>query len=204
MMKDFCVLIDNGHGVDTLGKRSPEHFSERVYEWEYTRKIAESLSCELSKRNIRNVIVTPEDKDVCLSTRASRVNKLCSQYDCILISIHVNAAQKDDTGTGFEVFSTKAKTNSDVLADIFVCEFSEEFPFERNRGHKQCDWTLLYKSKCPCVLTENFFMNNRRDVHLMLSEKGFESIVRYHLNSVIEYMRKMNKRPSPPEKIKHI
>lgn len=183
-MNNFCVLLDNGHGYDTMGKCSPQHFNKRVYEWYYNRKIVEILSCELFNRNINNKIITPEVEDISLTERVKRINDYCRNYNCILISIHLNASKKDNCGTGFEVFSTTLNNNSDKLANMFVKSFSEILPNQRNRGHKECDYYILNNSNCTCVLTENFFMNNKSDVDFLLSYKGFKSIIDYHIRAI--------------------
>lgn len=38
------ILIDNGHGNDTPGKRSPDG---RLLEWAYTREIADRVAARL-------------------------------------------------------------------------------------------------------------------------------------------------------------
>ena len=51
------VLIDNGHGQDTAGKRSPDG---RLMEYAYAREIARRLETELKARGIDAVRITPE------------------------------------------------------------------------------------------------------------------------------------------------
>ena len=43
----MIVLIDNGHGVNTPGKCSPDG---RLKEWKYCREIAEDLRKELAAK----------------------------------------------------------------------------------------------------------------------------------------------------------
>ena len=188
-MKEFCVLIDNGHGYETPGKCSPTYFKRRVYEWEYTRKIAKAFSDKLTQNGIRNILITPETSDITLSERAKRVNEYCKTYNCIMISIHCNASQTDNTGTGFEVWTTKKQTNSDNLADLFVETFKEMMPEQVCRGHREYNWTILWLSNCPCVLTENFFMNNFKDVDFLLSDEGFKKIVMLHYNTIQKHIK---------------
>ena len=188
-MKEFCVLIDNGHGYETPGKCSPSYFKRRIYEWEYTRKIAKALSDKLTQNGIRNILITPETSDITLSERARRVNEYCKTYNCIMISIHCNASKIDNTGTGFEVWTTKKQTNSDDLADLFVETFKEIMPGYLCRGHREYNWTILWLSNCPCVLTENFFMNNFKDVDFLLSDNGFNKIVMMHYRTIQKYIK---------------
>ena len=68
--------------------------------------------------------------------------------------------------------------------------FSYNFATQRNRGHKEKDFTLLYKANCPCVLTENFFYDNEEDCKFMLSETGKYAIVDIHYRAILEYIAK--------------
>ena len=89
------IILDNGHGVDTPGKRSP--FEPVLYEYEFNRDIVKRISAKLNSLNISNIILTPEDEDISLSTRVKRANEIYASHpDAILISIHANAGK----GTG--------------------------------------------------------------------------------------------------------
>lgn len=63
------VLIDNGHGETTPGKRSPDG---RLREWAYAREIADMVVTGLRKRGIDAERIVREDTDVSLSERCKR------------------------------------------------------------------------------------------------------------------------------------
>lgn len=123
-----------------------------------------------------------------LTERANAVNKIVDNK-CILVSIHGNAAPGDgwSSANGWEVWTTTKKNNSDKLAQCFIEEFPKVFPDKKLRGAKEEDFTLLYKANCPCVLTENFFYNNKEECKYMLSEGGKKKIVDLHVKSIINY-----------------
>ena len=77
------VLIDNGHGENTKGKRSPDG---KLREYAWTREIADMLVLELGKMGIDAERVVKETIDVPLSERCRRVNEICG--------IHSRAAQE--------------------------------------------------------------------------------------------------------------
>lgn len=190
-MRDFCVLLDNGHGKETPGKRSPKwNDGTQLFEWKYTREITEIIEKKLKALGIKVVRLTPEEKDISLSARANRANQYVSKYRCVMVSVHCNAAKEPNTGTGWEVWSTKAKNNSDKLAQCFLDHFKEVFPDWRLRGHKENNWTVIYMTNCPCVLTENFFMDNYTDCQMMLSDEGKEKIADLHVKAVLEFQKK--------------
>ena len=85
------VLIDNGHGIETLGKRSPDG---RLKEYAYTREVADRVVKALTAAGIDAVRIVPEDADVPLSERCTRANALYTESgkQAILVSIHCNAA----------------------------------------------------------------------------------------------------------------
>ena len=66
------VLIDNGHGLETPGKRSLDGtFREAVW----AREFAVLLERKLIAEGITAIRITPEDMDICLDERVCRVNK---------------------------------------------------------------------------------------------------------------------------------
>lgn len=185
MDKPKIVLLDNGHGKETAGKRSPMwKDGSQLFEWEYTRKLCDAIFLKLQELNIYAVKIVTEDNDISLSERANRVNRFCEQGNCILISIHCNAGK----GTGWECWTTSSKNNSDKLTNIFVETFKELFPDKKCRGHKEKDFTILYKSNCPSILTENFFMDTEEDCIFLMSKKGFDAIVDLHVQSILKYI----------------
>ena len=190
-MKEFCVLLDNGHGKETPGKRSPKwEDGTQLFEWEYTREITKLVEKKLTELGIKTVRITPEDEDISLSTRAKRANSYLKDYSCIMVSVHCNASKNPNEGTGWEVWSTTAKNNSDKLAKCFTDNFKSVFPGWKLRVHKEKNWTVIYKTDCPCVLTENFFMDNFKDCKMMLSDKGKRDIAELHVRAILEYQEK--------------
>lgn len=55
------------------------------------------------------------------------------------------------------------------------------------------DWEegfyILRKTKCPAVLTENLFQDNKDDVDFLLSDKGKEAIVKLHVDGIVSYLK---------------
>ena len=74
-MRDIVILLDNGHGHNTEGKRSPK-WSDGVqlFEWKNNRHIVSAIANELDKLGIKYRILVPEDWDVGLTERATIAN----------------------------------------------------------------------------------------------------------------------------------
>ena len=69
------VLIDNGHGIETPGKRSPDG---RFREYKYNREIARAVVEHLQLRGYDAELLVPEEEDIPLKERVRRANKrLC-------------------------------------------------------------------------------------------------------------------------------
>ncbi len=88
------ILIDNGHGENTPGKRSPDG---RFREYKYNREIARAVVEHLTTRGHDAQLLVPEEEDIPLKERLRRANKLSCQIgspvqETLLVSIHVNAA----------------------------------------------------------------------------------------------------------------
>ena len=72
------ILIDNGHGLNTPGKRSPDG---TFLEASYNREIAKRIVIDLIDRGYDAQLLVPEDHDIPLSERVKRVNEICLTYE---------------------------------------------------------------------------------------------------------------------------
>lgn len=189
------VLIDNGHGENTPGKRSPDG---RLMEWAYTREIADMVVFELRKKGIDAERIVKEDTDVPLSERCRRTNEIYRKAGkkAILISIHCNAAGSGASwmnARGWSVFvSNNASVNSKKLANC-LAEVAECIPVPvRKPMPGQLYWeqnlAICRDTNCPAVLVENFFQDNKEDVEYLMSADGKQNVVRIHVDGIIKYL----------------
>lgn len=206
-MKDFNkieVILDNGHGKETPGKRSVDG---RLLEWSYTRDIVKRIQIELDKLYIKHYNVCNTDEDVSLSKRASLCNARYKEnkkhgIDSILISVHVNAfgnGSSWESPIGWSAWTCKGQTKGDKLADALYEAADSVFPKLGRRVRKdfadkdpdyESDFYILKKTSCPAVLTENFFMTNKEEVDWLLTEEGKQAIVDCHIRGILNYMAK--------------
>lgn len=192
------ILIDNGHGENTPGKQSPDR---KLREYAYTREIAERIVQELSKQGYDAERIVKENIDVPLTERAKRVNAFCGKLgasNVILVSVHCNAAGSGEwmKARGWSAYTSKGKTKSDSLADCLYESARMMFTGQRireDRSDGDPDWEenfyILRKTKCPAVLTENFFQDNHEDVAYLLSSEGKQAIVNVHVEGIINYIK---------------
>lgn len=193
------ILIDNGHGSNTAGKRSPDGLFR---EYAYTREIAAEVSYRLRRLGYNCELLVPELFDVSLIERVHRVNVKCQTYgasNVLLVSIHCNAAGNGKewmNGRGWEAWTSPGQTEGDKLAECLYQSalnvFAPGTPLRSDWGDgdfdKENHFTILSKTLCPAVLTENFFMDNKADVAYMLSDEGKEAIVRCHVEGIKKYI----------------
>ena len=193
------VLVDNGHGYETPGKKS---LDGRLLEYAYSREIARLLVSSLKARGIDAEQIVQENNDISLKERCRRINEICAKLgskNCICISIHNNAdaGTKWSNSSGFSVFvSPNASANSKKLASIFT-DTSKNYCLEGNRAiPKEKYWTknlaICRDTNCPAVLTENLFMTNKSDVDFLLSNIGKKIIAKMHEEAVIEYIKQVS------------
>ena len=65
------ILIDNGHGIQTKGKRSPDG---NLLEYAYTRELARQIVAALKVRGYDSELLVHEDDNIPLSERVRRIN----------------------------------------------------------------------------------------------------------------------------------
>lgn len=200
MLKNIKVLIDNGHGCDTSGKRSPKGKFGILYEYEFNRAIAKPLVERLKKLGIDAELVVPEDNDISLGERCRRTNRWCDKLgskNVLFISIHSNASSDCSSWqkpNGWcEFVYTKASSASKRLAQCLY-EEAEKKGLKGNRSvPPERYWTanfyVLKNTKCPAVLTENMFYDNMEDYEFLLSETGRETIIDLHIDGIVKYIK---------------
>lgn len=186
------VILDNGHGKNTKGKRSPVGMLSKgtaLFEFEFNRDIVSRVMNVLDAEEIDYVELVPEVEDISLVERVNRVNKLGKNH--FLVSVHANAGR----GTGWEIFTSVGQTESDNIAQIFYEEAKEKWPNFRMRtdnsdgdADKEAHFYILRKTNCPAVLTENFFMDNEEDLAYLITDEGRQEIAEVHAESIIKYI----------------
>ena len=192
------VLIDPGHGIDTPGKRSPDGL---FLEYLWNRQVADLLMEMLVSMGIDASLVVTETNDVTLRNRVNRVNTICNKVgasNVLLVSIHANAAGNGSSwqnAKGWSCYTSKGKTKSDQAAECLYDAFEAEFPerkIRRDLSDGDKDWEenffVLEKSRCPAVLLENFFYDNKEECAWMLQEETKRRIATAAAKGIAKYV----------------
>lgn len=216
MDKDTAVIIlGTAHLATTHGKRSPDG---KFREYEYSRDIVNRVYDELSRMGYQVAIDYPapapnaqmkganwkQEQSRELIWRADFVNGLCAKYgaaNCLYVSIHTNAAGNGAewmNARGWSVYTSPCKTKSDILATCLYDEAQKLLPKD-SKYYVRSDWSdgdpdyeanfyVLTKTKCPAVLTENLFQDNKADVDYLTSEIGKRTITKIHVDGIVKYI----------------
>ena len=200
MKRKMKILIDNGHGEETAGKRSPDG---KFREYRYAREIAAAVVNRLNAEGYDAELLVPETSDVSLSLRCKRANRFCDKLgtrNVLVVSVHVNAAGDGSqwlNATGFEVWTYVGQSTSDILSEYIYDAAQKNFVAKRLRvdnsdgdRDKEGNLYILKHTKCAAVLTENFFMDNHADVDYLLSPEGREAVVKTHVEGIAKFINR--------------
>lgn len=210
-------LYDAGHGIDTLGKCSPDM---HLREYKKARELVKDIVARRRAMGYDARILVPEDKDISLGERSRRVNAICNQVgksNVLLISVHCNAAGADGkwkSAGGWCAYTSPGQTKADILAthlydaaQTALADYIADFPIRKMNGdydNKQrpirTDYSdgdpdyearfyILVHTQCPAVLTESMFQDNKADCDFLLSAEGHNAIVNLHVNGVESYIK---------------
>lgn len=208
----YVILLDNGHGKSTIGKRSPKLDDGRIfYEYEFNRDVVDRIAQKLDKMKVKYQILVPEnEEDVALTERAKRANECCKKYgtkNCIFISVHANALGdgkewKNDAGR-WSVWTTVGVTKSDEIGKVFYDvaeEYLKPYGFSCRDGKVQgngnagpdyeSNFTVLYKTWCPAILTENLFYTNKKECEWLMTNDGRQTIANIHVEAIKRIIEK--------------
>lgn len=192
------ILIDNGHGIETPGKRSPDG---RFLEYQYNRLIASHVTANLLDCGYDAQLIVPETSDISLTERCLRVNAVCDEVgasNVLLISIHVNASGSDGkwhSASGWSAFTTPGITRADMLAfDLYEAarKYLVGQKIRQYNGPQEPDFEenfyILRHTRCAAVLTENMFQDCRKDVEFLLSDEGKNALTQLHVEGILGYL----------------
>ena len=194
----ITVFLDNGHGYDTLGKCSPDK-SLKEYEW--TRDVTALIEKGLKAQNINVIMLVPEKNDVSLSTRCQRANSYCKKYgtsNCLLVSVHINAAGGDGKwhdATGFSSWVAKVASQKSKDFAVMCTEAAHKRGLKGNRcvpreKYWTANFSIIKNTVCPAVLTENLFMDNKQECEWLKKPENKNIVAEMHIEAIMKYIEK--------------
>jgi len=183
------IALDDGHGMETAGKRTPaipELGGRVIRENEFNREVVKYLDIELKRCGFETLLVAPTDEDTPLSTRTNLAN---SRKADAFISIHYNAYDGNFDGydpEGLSVHIYPGSKEGRKLAECVLKYLKEGTP-QKNRGIVESNFHVLRETNMPAILSENGFMDNKREALLMLNVDFQKEVAREHAKGICDY-----------------
>lgn len=208
--QDYIIVLGTAHRMREPGKESPD---KRLKECKYSREICGEVAVKLKSYGCKvqidyepldlpKTMQSPsakQERNNELAMRVNYVNEICRQKgskNVLYVSIHVNAIGTDckwHDANGWQVcVSNNASQNSKKLAG-YLCDSAKQYGLKvRQPSATQKYWSqslyVLNNTKCPAVLTENLFQDNKKDVDFLLSDEGRHAIARLHVEGILKYI----------------
>lgn len=201
-MKNLHILLDNGHGNNTVGKRSPKlEDGRQLLEYQWAREVVRLIAGMLEAEGITYTIITPEEWDVTLEERCRRANAIAKQskMPTVFLSVHCNAAGNKGKWVdayGWSAYTSRGETKADRLATCLYDAAAEIFPkdkrlrrdFSDGDADQEAGFYVLRHTSMPAVLTENFFMDCRKECEWLLTDEAKEMCARVHVEGIKKYI----------------
>lgn len=171
----FKIVLDAGHGYNTLGKRCLKSIDpNQTREWYLNARICEKVKSYLADYEgyeILRVDDTTGKKDISLDTRVTNANKFNAN---IYISIHHNAGINGGSGGGVVAYTytTVDAATKGWQTDLYN-EIIKNTGLKGNRSVplNTATFYVLRKTKMPAVLLECGFMDSTVDTPIILTEE---------------------------------
>ncbi len=187
-MAKIKIALDDGHGNNTAGKRTPyiEELGRVVLENEFNSAVVKFLDIELKRCGFEVLLVAPEETDTPLSQRVERANN--AKVD-LYVSIHYNAFDgkfDEYDPSGVEVYYYPGSNEGKMCAEcIYNCLLKGTQ--QKGRGVKASKFYVLRATSMVAVLSENGFMDNKEEALLMVSEKFQREVAKEHAQGICDY-----------------
>ena len=179
------ICLDAGHGLYTLGKRSPNGTKEAEQNYPIMIKIVEYL-----KLNGIDVVCTNTDikNDMSLQDRVKKAN--ASKSD-VFISIHKNAITGtwQDKAKGIESFVYKKGANAEKLANKIHKNLIADTKMQ-DRKVKEANFYVLKNTSMPAVLLELGFMDFKIEAEQMKNPEWHDKYAIAITKGICEYFGK--------------
>lgn len=150
----YLIALDDGHGSQTPGKRTPSIAGIGVIqENQFNKAVVNYLNQELKRCGFQTLLVAPTDNDTPLATRTALANKNGAD---LYVSCHYNAGG----GKGLETFHYPGSVKGKRAAQIIHRHLMNSGVKRNDRGVKTANFHVLRESKMPAVLIEYGFMDD--------------------------------------------
>lgn len=185
---NYLIALDDGHGMETAGKRTPTipGLGRHIKENEFNAAVVKIMDEMLRYIGFKTLLVAPTDADTSLLARTNLAN---SKKASIYVSIHYDAMSgKWGTAEGNSIFiyPGNRNKNSGKLANC-IAEYLQQGTKQKWRGIKESDFHILRETNMPAILSENGFMDNLREAKLMIDPNFQREVATEHVKGICKY-----------------
>lgn len=199
------LLLDDGHGIDTAGKRTPPLPDGSVIkENQFNAAVVKLIEEDAIRLGFKTLLLAPEDTDTPLGSRSKRANEAYKKYKTelaakgvntssnhivILVSVHYNAltgtweSKAEGVSTHCYPGSIKSKRLAECIQKNLI-----KGTAQKNRGVVESDFHILRETIMPAALIEAGFMDNSREAQLMLNKDFQKEVATEVLNGICEFL----------------
>ena len=171
------LYLDVSHGGKDSGATG-----YGLKEKDLTLKIGNKISEMLKEYNGITVKQNrTNDKYLSLKQRTDEANSWGAD---LFLSIHINAGG----GTGFESFIYNGSVGSNTVKyrDVIHDEIMKTLRGVRDRGKKKANFHVLRESKMSALLTENMFIDTKKDNDQLRSNLFIDLVSLGHVNGIVK------------------
>lgn len=189
------IALDDGHGINTAGKRTPfiKSIGRAYRENEFNRAVVGYLDIELKRCGFQTVMTAPGDADAPLKARTDKANRAKAD---LFVSVHYNAIDgkfdgpgKDPQGVAVYIWpgSTKGRSIGEkVLKELLRLTGQKQY----GKGVIEQNFHVLRESNMPAILTESGFMDNEKEALLMITPEYQRIVAEAHARGICAYFGK--------------
>ncbi|MBR9922696.1 MAG: N-acetylmuramoyl-L-alanine amidase [Bacteroidetes bacterium] len=194
----YMWCLDNGHGAESAGKRSPifDDGETQFFEYEFNRDIVKRIKAKLDDNGISYTDLMPdvENQGNDLEERVKKANQLETDLPRLFVSVHCNAGPApadgwtSDSVSGIETWYYYGSTNGKKMAGIFQQKLIDKTSW-KDRGLKTSQSSPFYvlkKTVMPAILTENGFYNNKDQALELMKDGVRQDIADAHVEAILK------------------
>ncbi len=194
-MAKYLIALDDGHGMETAGKRTPtlpnglkSETGNFMHENEFNRAVVKKLDVILKACGMDTLFTAPTDKDTPLKERSALANL---KGATILVSVHANALDgsfDNPDPDGVETFYYPGSVEGKKLAQA-IQKYLILGTDQTNRGVKSQNLHMIRETNMPAVLVEAGFMDNLKEAKLLLSDSFRQEVALEIAGGICEYLK---------------
>jgi N-acetylmuramoyl-L-alanine amidase len=183
----YLIAVDDGHGLETAGKRTPMFPDGTVIrENQFNSAVANFFTEEMKRCGINTLLTAPGDIDTALSDRVKAANSVKAD---LFISFHYNAftGEWDKCKGGIGTYHNTGSVKGKRLAELVQNELIQGTA-QVNRGIHEANFYVLKYTTMPAILIEAGFMDVRKEAELMLNVNFQKEVAREAAIGVCKYL----------------